>query len=84
MFKKMEKKIEDILSKDQFGFEKNMGTREVILALKLIIEKRIWKDKLIFIVFVDIIKAFDNVNWEIMFKMLKRVGVATTERKLLY
>jgi len=61
-----------------------MGTREVILALTLIAEKRIRKDKSTFIALVDIEKVFNNVNWEIMFKMLKRSGVATTERKLLY
>lgn len=46
--------------------------------------KRIRKDKLTFISFVDIEKAFDNINWETMFKMLKITGVTTTERKLLY
>ena len=61
-----------------------MGTREEILALRLVVEKRIRKDKSTFIAFVDIEKAFDNVNWEIMFKMMKRAGIATKERKLLY
>lgn len=61
-----------------------MGTRKAILALRLIIEKRIRKDKSTFIAFVDTEKAFDNVNLEIMYKMPKRAGVATTERKLLY
>lgn len=80
----MAKKIEDILSKEQFGFRKNMGTREAILVLRLIIEKIILKDKSSFIAFIDIEKAFDNVNWEIMLKMLKRTGMANMERKLLY
>lgn len=84
MHKRMERKIEDTLSEDQFGFRKNMGTREAILALRLIVEKRIRKNKSTFIAFVDIEKAFDNVNWEIMFKIMKRAGIATKERKLLY
>lgn len=62
MSKRMEKKIGDILTEDPFGFRKNMGTREAILALRLIIENIIWKDKSTFIVFVDIEKAFDNVS----------------------
>jgi|UniRef100_A0A2S2R9T8 ACT domain-containing protein len=61
-----------------------MGTREAILALRLILEKRIRKDKSTFIVFVDIEKAFDKVNWEITFEIMKRAEIATTERKLLY
>jgi len=84
MYKRMERKIEDTLSEDQFGFRINMGTREAILALRLIVEKRIRKDKSTFIAFVDIEKGFDNVNWEIMFKMMKKAGIATKERTLLY
>lgn len=80
----MENKIEAILSEDQFGFRKNMGTREAILALRTIIEKIIRKDKPTYIAFVDIEKAFNNVNWSIMFKMLKRAGINYTERRLLF
>jgi hypothetical protein len=57
---------------------------EEILAIRLIMEKRIRKDKSTIIAFVDIDKAFDNVNWEIMFKIMKRVGYIIVERKLLY
>jgi hypothetical protein len=39
-----------------------MGTREAILALRIIIQKMIRKDKQTFIAFVDIERAFDNVN----------------------
>ncbi|VVC34843.1 Endonuclease/exonuclease/phosphatase,Reverse transcriptase domain [Cinara cedri] len=60
MSRRMEYKIEAILSEDQFGFRKNMGTREAILALRIIIEKRIRKDKPTYIAFVDVEKAFDN------------------------
>jgi hypothetical protein len=42
--------------------------------LRIIIQKRIRKDKQTFIAFVDIEKAFDNVNWTLMFNMIKRVG----------
>ncbi|KAL4082173.1 hypothetical protein QTP88_005266 [Uroleucon formosanum] len=84
MSRRMEYKIEAILSEDQFGFRKNMGTREAILALRIIIEKRIRKDKPTYIAFVDIEKAFDNVNWAIMFKILKRAGIEYTERRLLF
>jgi len=47
-------------------------------------EKIIWKDKLTFIALVDFKKAFDNINWKIMFKMMKRSGVTITEKKLLH
>lgn len=78
MYKRLERKIEDKLSEDQFRFRKNMSTKEAILALRLIVEKRIRKDKSTFISFVDIEKAFDYVNWEIMFKIMKRAAIAIT------
>lgn len=61
-----------------------MGTMEAILALRIIIQKRIRKDKQTFIGFVYIEKAFDNVNWKVMFKIMKRLGIKYTDRKLLY
>ncbi|VVC30378.1 Reverse transcriptase domain [Cinara cedri] len=82
--KKIESKIEQTLTEDQFGFRKNMGTREAILALRIIIQKRIRKDKQTFIAFMDIEKAFDNVNWKLMFNMMARVGIKQEDRKLLY
>jgi len=33
---------------------------------------------------VDIEKAFYNVNWKVMFKIMKRLGIKYTDRKLLY
>jgi len=84
MSRRLENKIKAILSEDQFGFRKIMDTREAILALRTIIEKRIRKDKPTYIAFADIEKAFDNVNWSIMFKMLQRAGIEYTDRRLLF
>lgn len=33
---------------------------------------------------MDLKKAFDNVNWAVMFQMLKRVDVYYTDRMLRY
>jgi len=61
-----------------------MGIRETILALRIVIEKRISKDKSTYRAFVDIENAFDNVNCSVIFKMLKIAGVDYTEMSLLY
>ena len=37
---RIEKKIDENLEEDQFGFRKNRGTRESILCLRNIVEKR--------------------------------------------
>lgn len=33
---------------------------------------------------MDIEKAFDNVNWKLMFNMMTRVGIKHADMKLLY
>lgn len=55
-----------MLTEDQFGFRRGIGTREAILDLKMVIE-RMEKRKQTFLGFVDIEKAFDNVTWDEMF-----------------
>lgn len=45
MSRRMKNNIKAILSKYQFKFKKNVITREAILALRTIIEKRIRNDK---------------------------------------
>jgi len=65
--KRVEKKIEGTLTEDQFGFRKNRGTREAILCLRLIMEKMFRINKPIYIAFLDLEKAFDNVRWKKFF-----------------
>lgn len=42
--------------------------------------KKIRKENQIFLVFVDIEKAFDNVNWTVMFNMMTRMGIKHADR----
>jgi len=60
---RIEKTKEENMSKNQFGFRKNIGSWEVILTLRILIEKQIRRNKNTFIAFVDLEKAFDNVKW---------------------
>lgn len=61
-----------------------MGTQEAILSLRQVIDKMNRKGKTTFISFVDIEKAFDNVNWDIMFDTLKKTGVSYRDRSIIY
>lgn len=45
---RLESKIDSNLENDQFGFRKNIGTREGILSLRILIEKQIRVNKDIF------------------------------------
>jgi hypothetical protein len=53
----MEKKVEENISENQFGFQKNRGTREAILCLRIMIEKSIHVNKTLYVAFVDLEKA---------------------------
>lgn len=53
-----------VLSKDQFRFRKNMCTKETMLSLRIIVQKRIMRNKHIFKTIVAIEISFDNnANW---------------------
>lgn len=82
--RRMERQIEDELGEDQFGFRRNVGTREAILTLRLILENRIQKNVPTFLAFVDLEKAFDNVDWNKLFKILKITGIKYKERRIIF
>ena len=54
----------------------------IILGLRKIIGKRLRKGKVTFIVFLEIEKVFDNVNWNKLFSVLHIAGMPYRERKL--
>lgn len=72
---RIESKMYSNLENDQFGFRKNISTREAILLLRILIEKQIRANKDVLIAFVDLKKTFDNVNYDKMFNILKRLGI---------
>ena len=61
--RRIERRAEEYLDEDQFAFRKSRGTKEAILSLRLLLEKRMEKNKPTFVAFVDLEKAFDNVDW---------------------
>ena len=61
--------------KKQFGFQKNCSTEHAILELTEQITKSFEKNKLMLGVFIDLSKAFDTVNHEILLTKLNHYGV---------
>jgi hypothetical protein len=57
----IEKKIDENLAEDQFGFQKNRGTQAAIVCLQSIVEKRFKVNKKLYVAFVDLMKTFDNI-----------------------
>ena len=59
----------------QFGFRKNFSTAHVIINLIDSIENAFDKNKFACGVFIDLKKAFDTVDHEILFKKLWHYGL---------
>jgi hypothetical protein len=55
----IERKIEDVLGEDQFGFRRGKGTRNAIGMLKIISEQTLEIDVELCVCFIDWQKAFD-------------------------
>ena len=60
----------------QAGFRKSRGTRDQIATIRLIIEKAREFQKNIYFCFIDYAKAFDCVDHNQLWKILKEMGVS--------
>ena len=76
--------VEETLGDDQYGFRKGKGTREAILTLRMILDKRMAKGKRTYIAYLDLEKAFDKVKWNKLFRILKRIGIRYRDRRLIH
>ena len=56
---RIERKIEDVLREDQFGFRRGKGSRDAIGMLKTISERNLETEAELCICFIDWWKAFD-------------------------
>jgi len=54
---------------------KETGGKGAIICLRIIIEKMYNVNKPFYIVFVDSEKAFDNMDWTKLFKIIENVGI---------
>ena len=62
----------------QAGFQKGRGTRNQIVNIHWIMKKTTEYQKNIYLCFIDCVKAFDCVNHDKLWKMLKRWEYQTT------
>lgn len=80
---RIKRKIETNLEEDQFGFRAGRGTREAILALRMILERRIEVNRKTYLTFIDLKKAFDKVDWKLLFRGIKEIGMDWKDRRLI-
>jgi len=81
--RRIEKKIEDVLGEDQFGFRRGKGTRDAIGMLRIILDQTLEIDEELCVCFTDWQKAFDRVNWTKLMQILKGTGMEWHERRLI-
>jgi predicted DNA-binding protein len=81
--RRIEKKIEEVLGEDQFGFRRGKGNRVAIGMLRVISERTLEIDEDLRVCFIDWKKAFDRVNWTKLMQILKGTGIDWCERRLI-
>ena len=79
--------IDGQLLETQPGFRSHQSTIDQIFNLKMIMQKRSEYNKPLFMCFVDITKAYDSVNRNLLWKVCRKYGISkklVTLLKLLY
>ena len=76
--RRLQTQVEEHLADEQAGFRKDRGTVQKILALRLLVEKARRKGRRTYRCFIDFQKAFDNINHEVAWEVLKSYGVNHT------
>lgn len=65
---------------NQYGFRKQKGTREFWDLVYLLVNRL----KGTYIAFIDLEKAFDSVNWNILFPTLQEIGIEQQDLKIIH
>ena len=67
--------IDDVYPESQCGFRAGRGTIDMIFSLRQIAEKVREKNHEMYMVFVDLTKAFDTVNRTALWRVLQKLGI---------
>jgi exonuclease III len=59
----------------QFGFQRNMGCTDALFLLRSVLQNRREYNLETHVLFVDLVKAFDTVNHDLLFRILKKYGI---------
>ena len=79
MFKILQARLQQFVSHElpdvQAGFRKGRGTRDQIASIHWIMEKAREFQKNIYFCFIDYVKAFDCVDHNKLWKILREMGI---------
>ena len=68
----------DVIPESQCGFRPRRGTNDMIFSIRQLQEKCRERNLDLYMVFIDLTKAFDTVNREGLWKVLKKIGCPDT------
>ncbi|CAF3906760.1 unnamed protein product [Rotaria sp. Silwood1] len=71
------------IMEQQAGFQSNRSTIDHIFTLKLLMEKTRVHNKSLFLCFIDIQKAYDSINREILWRICRHYGLSEKIVRLL-
>ncbi len=66
---------EAVLPKTQCGFRKSRSTTDMFFVLRQLMEKSREQKKDLYVAFIDLSKAFDTINRDLLWKNLSKLGV---------
>lgn len=69
--------LADTLDDAQSGFRSGRSTQDHVFSIKQIAQKALQERKKVFLAFLDLEKAFDKVQTEILWKVLKKINMNT-------
>ena len=81
--RRFERKIEDILGEDQFGYRRERRTRDTTGMLRIIAKQILDINEELCACFIDWQKAQDSVNWTKLIQILKGTCIVWRERRLI-
>ena len=83
LMSRMRKNLKPEISRTQFGFVPDKGTRNAIFTLSMLMERCIEVQKDLFICFIDYSKAFDKVRHDELFKILEGLDIDGKDLRII-
>lgn len=76
-------KLENGISDSQFGFRADMGTREALVAINILIQKVLDVNKDVYACFIDFEKAFDKVQHDKLKQILIEKNINSKDLQII-
>jgi len=71
---RMSAAVEAIIGEYQFGFRRQRGTDDAVLALRLLMDQVNAAEKELHVGYIDLVKAFDTVDWQFLYEIMRGMG----------